>query len=340
MIEVQSGIGGKVESTHFALIRAHEFSFPSALHKSHEIFRQAWNHLELDPCMSDGGKYRLRRYSQFRFSADTGRLTHIPGASYFQSVEVNPLNGGKSRQFASLTADTVESRFLHELIRFDFAQLTGQKHLEDNGLIGVHQIQTLATSGIPGNPTPEGIHRDDETYTSERLIARHNIDGGINYFYGSTARPTTCPQTVWKQESYFDSHYFDRTLGHEVSPIVSGSDGGVGFFDLGMAIVGACREGSGIAFEKAKQLLLGYRKVITLRSIERETLKTFAVYAATATSFWRFRQYHLRRPEPRLYDQHVEMQSLADTISEYPDSCFMELFTEVTAPCSETEPSA
>lgn len=111
-------------------------------------------------------------------------------------------------------------------------------------------------------------------------------------------------------------------------------------FDLGMAIVGACREGSGISFEKAKQLLLGYQKVITLRSIEREALQTFAVYAATATSFWRFRQYHLRRPEPRLYDQHVEMQSLADTISEYPDSCFMELFTEVTAPCSETEPSA
>ncbi|TDJ33047.1 MAG: hypothetical protein E2O61_13065 [Gammaproteobacteria bacterium] len=89
MIEVQSGIGGKVESGHFALIRAHEFSFPSALHKSHEIFRQAWNHLELDPCMSDGGKYRLQRYGQFRFSADTGRLAHLPGASYFQSIEVN-----------------------------------------------------------------------------------------------------------------------------------------------------------------------------------------------------------------------------------------------------------
>ena len=100
-------------------------------------------------------------------------------------------------------------------------------------------------------------------------------------------------------------------------------------FDLGMAIVGACRGRVGICFDKARQLLRGYRKVVPLQPSERESLKVFAVYAATATSFWRFRQYHLRRPETRFYDKHVEMQSLADTISEYPDSCFMELFAEV-----------
>ncbi len=97
-------------------------------------------------------------------------------------------------------------------------------------------------------------------------------------------------------------------------------------FDLGMVIVGACRDRQGISFEKAGWFIRGYQKETTLQSIERETLKTFAIYAAVATSFWRFRQYHLRRPEPRLYDKHVEMQTLADTISEYPDSRFTELF--------------
>ncbi len=101
-------------------------------------------------------------------------------------------------------------------------------------------------------------------------------------------------------------------------------------FDLGMVIVGACRDRKGISFEKAGQFIRAYRKETSLQSIERETLKTFAVYAAVATSFWRFRQYHLRRPEPRFYDKHVEMQTLADTISEYPDSCFTKLFTEKT----------
>jgi len=97
-------------------------------------------------------------------------------------------------------------------------------------------------------------------------------------------------------------------------------------FDLGMVIVGACRDRQGISFEKAGRFIRGYQKETTLQSIERESLKTFAVYAAVATSFWRFRQYHLLRPEPQLYDKHVEMQTLADTISDYPDSRFTELF--------------
>ncbi len=99
-------------------------------------------------------------------------------------------------------------------------------------------------------------------------------------------------------------------------------------FDLGMAIVGACRDRKGISFEKAEWFMRGYQKETTLPLIERDTLQTFAVYAAVATSFWRFRQYHLLRPEPRLFDKHVEMQTLADTISKYPDSRFTELFAE------------
>ena len=102
-------------------------------------------------------------------------------------------------------------------------------------------------------------------------------------------------------------------------------------FDLGMVIVGACRDSQGICFERAGRFIRGYQKKATLESIEREALKGFAVYAAVATSFWRFRQYHLRRPEPRLYEKHVEMQILADTISKYPESRFTELFAEKKA---------
>jgi len=99
-------------------------------------------------------------------------------------------------------------------------------------------------------------------------------------------------------------------------------------FDLGMVIVGTCRDCQEISFEKARKFMRGYQKEATLQSMEQESLKTFAVYAATATSFWRFRQYHLRRPESRFHDRHVEMQILADTISGYPDSRFTELFAE------------
>ena len=99
-------------------------------------------------------------------------------------------------------------------------------------------------------------------------------------------------------------------------------------FDLGMAVVGACRDSQGISFEKAGRFIRAYQNKTTLQLIERESLKAFTVYAAVATSFWRFRQYHLRRPEPQMYDKHVEMQNLADAISEYPDSRFTELFAD------------
>jgi homoserine kinase type II len=40
-------------------------------------------------------------------------------------------------------------------------------------------------------------------------------------------------------------------------------------FDLGMAIVGACRDRQGISFEQAGWLILGYQKKTTLQSIEQ-----------------------------------------------------------------------
>jgi hypothetical protein len=168
----------------------------------------------------------------YQLSATTGRLTYIPGASFYQSCETNRLNGGEHRHFAPLDADTVKNPFLHELIKFDLAQLTSNKDIKDDWIIGVHQIRILATTGEWGNPTPEGIHRDDETYTAQHLIARDNIGDGTNYFYGSGPEPTKRPQAVWKQRSYFDSYYFDRSLWHSVSPIVSGNCGGDGHRDV------------------------------------------------------------------------------------------------------------
>ena len=131
-----------------------------------------------------------------------------------------------------MSAGTVNNPFLRELIRFDFAQLTSKQHIEDNWLVGVHQIRIIATLGVSGNPTPEGIHRDDETYTAQHLIDRHNVGGGVNYFYGSGAEPARRPDAVWKQESYFDSYYFDRSLWHSVSPITSGNREGDGHRDV------------------------------------------------------------------------------------------------------------
>ena len=221
MITVDSDIGSSIEQAHYALVPSHEFSFAPELRKSAELFRDDWEQLETDPYMADGGSYRLRRYGLYDLSGATGQLTHISDASFYQSSSTNPLHGGTHRRFAAMAAKTIDNTFLHELILFDLEQLTSNKFVTDDWLIGVHQIRILATTGVPGSPTPEGIHRDDETYTSQHLITRHNIAGGINYFYGHGPEPTGHPKTVWKQQSYFDSYYFDRSLWHSVSPILA-----------------------------------------------------------------------------------------------------------------------
>ncbi len=232
MITIDADIGSSIVQNHYAMIPSHEFSFSSDLDEPAELFRRDWAQLEPDPYMADGGSYRLRRYGLYRLSGKTGQLTHIPGAPFYQSIEINSLNGGDQRHFAALDANTVDNRFLNELILFDIAQLTSNKHIEADWLIGVHQIRIITTDGVPGNPTPEGIHRDDEYYTSQHLISRHNIGGGVNFFYGNGPEPTGDPQSAWKQNSYFDSYYFDHSLWHSVSPIVTGKRDGGGHRDV------------------------------------------------------------------------------------------------------------
>jgi len=231
MIAVQVNVGSLVENDHFALVPAHKFSFSSSLSKSRKHFSHEWDRLKLDPYMADGGRYRFRRYGLFNLSIITGRLNCIPDASFYQDININPLNGGKLRKFASLTKDSVENPFLQELMLFDLAQLTSTTSVKVDWLIGVHQIRIIAMPGASGNPTPEGVHRDDETYTVQHLIKRHNIDGGVNYFHGSEREPERYP-TVLKQLNYFDSYYFDHTLWHNVSPITLNMHGSEGYRDV------------------------------------------------------------------------------------------------------------
>ena len=231
MIAVQVNVGSLVENDHFALVPAHKFSFSSSLSKSRKHFGHEWDRLKLDPYMADGGRYRFRRYGLFNLSIITGRINYIPDASFYQDININPLNGGKLRKFASLTKDSVENPFLQELMLFDLAQLTSTTSVKVDWLIGVHQIRIIAMPGASGNPTPEGVHRDDETYTVQHLIKRHNIDGGVNYFYGSEREAERYP-TVLKQLNYFDSYYADHTLWHSVSPITLNMHGSEGYRDV------------------------------------------------------------------------------------------------------------
>jgi len=93
-------------------------------------------------------------------------------------------------------------------------------------------------------------------------------------------------------------------------------------FDIGMGIVGQCREGNRISLGKAKEFITGYQRVRKLEKRPRESLKIFAEYAAIATSYWRFWNYNICLPTPKKQTLHRRMMRLADNIRSIPAKDF------------------
>jgi homoserine kinase type II len=83
-------------------------------------------------------------------------------------------------------------------------------------------------------------------------------------------------------------------------------------FDLGMAIVGLCCKNGKIILPNMHTLIHGYQQLITLTNEEKVNLKAFIVYAASATAFWRFRQFNIIYPTDALKESYLEMCNIAD----------------------------
>lgn len=85
-------------------------------------------------------------------------------------------------------------------------------------------------------------------------------------------------------------------------------------FDIGMMIVGTCRDDNRINLTKVAYLLDGYQQNIKLLDIERKALKPFTVYAATATGFWRHQNFNYVNVIPEKKDHYLEMKLLANSV--------------------------
>lgn len=85
-------------------------------------------------------------------------------------------------------------------------------------------------------------------------------------------------------------------------------------FDIGMMIVGTCRNGDKLSLEKAKKLLEGYQRKITLTKNEIDALQAFAVYGATATAFWRHKNFNYVNIDKTMKNHYQEMMILAINI--------------------------
>ncbi len=94
-------------------------------------------------------------------------------------------------------------------------------------------------------------------------------------------------------------------------------------FDIGMALVGSCSDQSKISVDKAKSLINGYQQIRKLNLTEKHNIKFYAIYAATSTSYWRFRQSYLKIPSREKSKKHQQMVDIADSLFHMSESTFM-----------------
>ena len=146
-------------------------------------FAASWNTLGPDTYLASRGRQRRRRYAAFsaRRGGPIERVAHQP---HFQRLQYNPLQGGIERWFEPMLAATAESHSLRAILAFSGAFFSSLAPSVAAWQIEVHQFRIEASAGQPGEPTPEGVHRDGVDYVLVLLVDRHNIAQGTTTIHG------------------------------------------------------------------------------------------------------------------------------------------------------------
>lgn len=141
-------------------------------------FADSWNDLPVDEYMADHGRYRRRRHASFTLARD-GALQRLPHRAHFQAVDYNPLNGGIERWFEPIRADLGEGPSLRAVFATCHAVFGAVEAAPAEGWFAeVHQFRIEALPGVPGLPTPEGMHRDGVDHVLVLLVRRSNVREG------------------------------------------------------------------------------------------------------------------------------------------------------------------
>jgi len=183
-------ICSELKENKYAKILADDFSVAPRLLDDWHHFSMGWNNLQADNYLKDNACFRLRRFAYIYFLPDTGEILPYPPTPYFQSSELNSYAGGIERDFAPLLDSTLQNKFLHNLIKFNFRQLpVSLKKARQPWRLDVHQIRVVGTPDVEGLPTPEGIHHDENDFVCIHLVSRKNAVGGISTIYDNDRNP-------------------------------------------------------------------------------------------------------------------------------------------------------
>jgi hypothetical protein len=128
--------------------------------------------------MGDNGTYRYRRYGAFDLERAWGERRLRPHGPYRQAASINALNGDVDRIFDPLEPVFVDSPLLSGLLHSLAAVFEATDGVSGGWDIRLHPYRIVARPGVPGSPTPEGLHRDGVDYIVTLMVERRNVMGG------------------------------------------------------------------------------------------------------------------------------------------------------------------
>jgi hypothetical protein len=141
-------------------------------------FTASWNDLPWDEYLAQYGRFRRRRHAVFyaaRGSVAQPAAQHEP---HYQSIAYNPLQGGIERWFEPIASAIASGSSLRRILECSRELFDALAPAVARWRIEVHQFRIEARADLPGQPTPEGMHRDGVDFVLVLLITRHNIASG------------------------------------------------------------------------------------------------------------------------------------------------------------------
>lgn len=179
-------------------------------------FAASWNDLALDTYLADFGRYRRRRHAVFRAERD-GAIAREAHQPHWQSREYNALQGGIERWFEPMENSIVSGVSLQTILRLSLALFGTLAPDVKNWHVEVHQFRIEARPDEPGQPTPEGVHRDGVDYVLVLLVDRINIASGTTTIHAAGTRELLGSFTLTKP---LDAALVDDArVFHGVTPV-------------------------------------------------------------------------------------------------------------------------
>lgn len=178
-------------------------------------FAASWNALGPDPYLASHGRRRLRRHAVYS-AGRTGPIRRQPHQPHFQSLAYNPLQGDIERWFEPVLPSVAANPVLHAILDFGrdfFSRLAPAVH---EWRMELHQFRIEANADAPGEPTPEGVHRDGVDYVLVLLIDRYNIASGTTTIQTAAGSDVDSFTLSTPLESVLVD---DRRVHHGVTPV-------------------------------------------------------------------------------------------------------------------------